>query len=848
MRALEKSGPLVLGLGILLIFGLLLPESDRVGVTYLAAVLLGLLAGLEGFRFVKDKPFSTRLTAAAGGVIGFTLLVHLTHGWFEGGRPAAQAMCHAALFVLSAFFFGLFLVVLPVLRKTYRGWRRILFYTVCILCLLPVLFGGVADTFYVFAIVYLLFGIRWREVRSISSGPLAFLVFVAAIVGLSPFFGESIGATTFITSMLTPEEGFLARRLAIGLFEILRLGLRLFCIFFAAFGIYHWAAVLLFGRGRVRSKLLGVYFLTALIPLSLFTVLVLFGLYLMIASYRSTLTKNLFSSQQVRFHRWVASMSSRPAFWDDLRPVEKGVRRLPLPQIDLYPTALFDVLREVESESDSVWVYTVIGGNDTIRIPADLRDGGTTMGVCNREFCLYALLPTKGFMLRSWIPITRDFLLRLKEIAGTDITIHPRGSEATQVRYGTRLGGGGLKSIEFSVADADSAAEFTQVSTRERRRRLSWLDEELVAGVNHLKGVQWQTGEIVTYTYVLWLTPLRLWQTIFNPQEPINLGMRAAFYILGIIFLGAMVAISWVGWRVAGGINRSARSLEKGVQELRLGHLDYTMPVTGSAEFRQVGESFNLLTADIRRMLRDLTEKERLESELAVARAIQEALLPEELPRLPGIEMDARSVPAHIVGGDYYDVIPLPDGNYLLAMGDVSGKGIASALVMAKVQAALRTLARAQMPLPELMSTLNLTLCHGAAPGWFVSLFVARLDVRRLSLEFVNGGHDFPILCQDGKIIRLEEGGVILGVFPDAVYHQGFVEKLEKGRLLAYTDGIVEAKNFHDREYGSAALVDFVKAHCGSAPDLLDAIFQEVEVYGEGQPPEDDRTAMALVF
>jgi HAMP domain-containing protein len=607
MRALEKSGPLVLGLGILLIFGLLLPESDRVGVTYLAAVLLGLLAGLEGFRFVKERPFPTRLTVAAGGVIGFTLLIHLTDGWFEGSGPMAQAMRHAALFVLSAFFFGFFLVVLPVLRKTYRGWRRILFYTVCILCLLPVLFAGVADTFYVFAIVYLLFGIRWREVRSISSGPLALLVFVAAIVGLGPFFGESVGATTFISPMLTPEVDFLARRLAIGLFEFLRIGLRLFCIFFAAFGVYHWAAVLLFGPGRVRSKLLGVYFLTALIPLSLFTVLVLFGLYLMIASYRSTLTKNLFSSQQVRFHRWVASMSSRPAFWEDLRPVEKGVRRLPLPQLDLYPTALFDVLQEVESESDSIRVYTVVGGSDTIRIPAELRGGGTTMGVCNREFCLYALLPTKGFMLRAWLPITRDFLLSLKEVAGTDITIYPRGTETIGTRL--RFGGSDKRGVWFSFADADSVAEFARISTREWRRKLNWLDEELVVGVNHVRGVHWQTGEIVTYTYVLWLTPLRLWQTIFNPQEPINLGMRAAFYILGIIFLGAMVAISWVGWRVAGGINRSARSLEKGVQELRLGHLDYTMPVAGGAEFRQVAESFNLLTADIRRMLRDLTDK-----------------------------------------------------------------------------------------------------------------------------------------------------------------------------------------------------------------------------------------------
>lgn len=844
MRRLEKSGPLILGFAILLVFGLLLPESDRHGMTYLAAVLLGLLAGLEGFRAFKDKAFSFQLGVAAGGMILLVLLLHLTWPSFLGDGQVAQAVRHVAVFALSAFFLAFGLVVFRQLRKTHRGWRRILFFTVCVLLILPVLFSGEETPITFFWIVFLLFGIRWREVRALNPGPLALLILAAALAGFTPLLGQGIAAGTLIASVSSPGTTLLAGPVAVGLFEILRIGVRLFCLFFALFGLYHWTAVLLFGRGRVRAKLLGVYFLTALIPLSLFTVLVLFGLYLMIASYRSTLTKNMFHAQQVRFHRWTAAMSSRSGFWERLRPVEGGVRRLPLSQIDLYPKVLFDVLREVRLESDSVWVYTVVGGDDTVRIPGGLWDGGTTMGVCDRELCLYALLPTKGFILRSWIPITRDFLLRLKETAGTDITVYPRGPRT----IGTRLGGSGGARMEFSFADADSTAEFDRISTREPRRRQGWLDWELIAGMNALDGVDWQAGRVVSYSYLLWLSPLRLWQTIFNPEEPINLGMRATFYLLGIIFFGVMVAISWVGWRVAGGINRSARSLEKGVQELRIGHLDYKMPVIGGAEFRQVAESFNLLTADIRRMLRDLAEKERLESELAVARTIQEALLPDRLPHLPGIEIAARSIPAHIVGGDYYDVVPLPDGSYLLALGDVSGKGIASALVTAKVQASLRTLAAVRMPLAELAAKLNHAICQGAMPDMFVSLFLARLDTQRLCLEYVNGGHDFPILCRDGTVERLEEGGIVLGVFPDAIYREGVVERLERGRLLIYSDGLAETKNLQDREYGAKALVELVKAHGGAAGDLLDAVFLEVEAYSEGLPAEDDRTAMALVF
>jgi len=848
MRGLQRSGQLVLGLAILLIFGFLLPETERIGVTYLAALLLGLLAGFKGFSVLREKPLSLHLAIAAGGLVFFGLFFHLIRGLYLGGGKGAQLARHGAIFVLSLFFVWFLLAVLLELRRTHQGWRRILFYGVFILlALVALLPGGVTGAVF-FWIVFLLLGFRWRQVRSLSPGLLAFLVLAAGIVAFTPFLGERLGAAAFIPSIPSTKMGFSAGSLAAGFFDILRVGVRCFCGFFAVLGAYHWMAVLLFGQGRLRAKLLGIYFLTALIPLVLFAVLVLFGFYLIVASYRSTLTKNLFLEQQVRFQRWLAATSSRPAFWESLRPVEGGVRRLPLAQLDLYPKALFDVLREVGQESDSVWVYATIGADDTIRIPQELREGGTIMGVRTGELCLYALLPTRGFMLRGWTPITRDFLLYFKEIAGTDITIYPAESKSTPRRFSSRLGGSEMIHVEFSIADADSVAAFTQISTREPHEKRGWPNEEFVVGMNTLRGIDWQTGAMVDYLYILRLTPLRLWQTIFNPHEPINLGMRAAFYLLAIIFFGGIVAISWVGWRVAGGVNRSARSLEKGVQELRAGHLDYVMPSMGGAEFRQVAESFNLLTGDIRRMLRDLTEKERLESELTVARAIQEALLPRTLPCLRSVEMAARSLPARIVGGDFYDVISQGDGNILIALGDVSGKGIASALVTAKVQASLRTLAMTYLSLPELMTKLNQAACQGATPGMFVSLFLARLDPQRISLEYVNGGHDFPILCRDGRIEYLRHGGLILGVFPDASYDQGVAEGLERSRLLIYTDGLAETRNPQDREFGTEALTEIVKMHDGPADGLLDTLFNEVETFSEGQMAEDDRTAMALLF
>ena len=238
-----------------------------------------------------------------------------------------------------------------------------------------------------------------------------------------------------------------------------------------------------------------------------------------------------------------------------------------------------------------------------------------------------------------------------------------------------------------------------------------------------------------------------------------------------------------------------------------------------------------------------------MEGELAIAHTIQEKLLPRSLPRLPMIEMAARSVPARIVGGDYYDVIPLPDGCCLLALGDVSGKGIASALVMAKLHASLRTLALVPQTLPELMSKLNRAICQGATPDMFVSLFIARLDARQRCLEYVNGGHDFPILYQENRLESLTEGGVILGVFTDATYEQGIVEVLMRGRLVLYTDGFVETKDPDDeREFGVEALTKIIRTHDGCAEELLNMLYDEVETYSGGNPAEDDRTAMVLKF
>ncbi len=237
MRRLEKTGPLILGFVILVVFGLLLPESDRHGMTCLAAVLLGLLAGLEIIRNTRDRGFRFQLEISASALVVLVFLLHLYGSFFIKKSVISEIARHGILFAISAALLAFLLAVFPVLLRTHRGWRRIVFYSVCVFCILPFIFEGAQESSILFWLLFLFFGIRWRQVRELPLSLLALLVLIAIVVGFTSFFGEGVRAAVFITP--PPETGFWAGRIASGFFEFLLLGMRLFSIFFAVFGLYH---------------------------------------------------------------------------------------------------------------------------------------------------------------------------------------------------------------------------------------------------------------------------------------------------------------------------------------------------------------------------------------------------------------------------------------------------------------------------------------------------------------------------------------------------------------------------------------------------------------------------------
>jgi len=200
------------------------------------------------------------------------------------------------------------------------------------------------------------------------------------------------------------------------------------------------------------------------------------------------------------------------------------------------------------------------------------------------------------------------------------------------------------------------------------------------------------------------------------------------------------------------------------------------------------------------------------------------------------------------VAGDYYDVLPLGDGKTLVAIGDVAGKGVGAALLMSNLQASLRAVKDVGISLPEVMQRINRLICENTPPDLFITLFVAIVDPDRGSAVYVNAGHNYPLLCRaSGEVERLGEGGLILGIDPSAAYEEGNVSLDEGDALLMFTDGVSEAMNDEDEEFGDERIAGIMCAGKGAPLDeTLEKIEGSVRAFSGRETFDDDFTLLAV--
>ena len=248
----------------------------------------------------------------------------------------------------------------------------------------------------------------------------------------------------------------------------------------------------------------------------------------------------------------------------------------------------------------------------------------------------------------------------------------------------------------------------------------------------------------------------------------------------------------------------------------------------------------------------EVAQRERLNSEVAIAREVQERLFPQTLPPIIGIDYAGACRSALGVGGDYYDFLALPAGKLGIAIGDVSGKGIAAALMMASLQASLRSEAtRTPDDLAGIISNVNRLIYEASSSNRYATFFYGQYDPASRQLTYVNAGHNPPMLfrCSDGgwPVCRLETGGTVVGLLESFPYQQAVVTIAPNDILIAFTDGISEAMNDAKDEFGEERLIETIKCCARLSPaEIIAGIMRAADAFVAGAKQNDDMTLVVL--
>lgn len=265
-------------------------------------------------------------------------------------------------------------------------------------------------------------------------------------------------------------------------------------------------------------------------------------------------------------------------------------------------------------------------------------------------------------------------------------------------------------------------------------------------------------------------------------------------------------------------------------------------------EFLTTLVSQAVISLENARLFKETLEKQRIEQELQVAKTIQQKLLPHEITEIPDYDVFGLNIPSKEVGGDYFDLISLSSGQFVITVGDVSGKSVPAALLMANLQAALKIIINEEISLDQVVSKLNELIYHNTDMDKYITFFIGVLDNKNHHFTYVNAGHNPPLLLdKQGKIKQLDVGGIILGMMPEYPYQIGQVDFASGDLLVCYTDGVNEAMNNTQEEFGEERLKKVLTQNrdLASKP-LSDTIVSELNEFSGSQPQADDITLIII--
>ncbi|MGE5081595.1 MAG: PP2C family protein-serine/threonine phosphatase [Acidobacteriota bacterium] len=402
------------------------------------------------------------------------------------------------------------------------------------------------------------------------------------------------------------------------------------------------------------------------------------------------------------------------------------------------------------------------------------------------------------------------------------------------------------------------------------------FDREITFGTP-LPVTDWKTGTPQQVLAVLQVTtrPAVLYAHLFAALGEF---VRGVIYILvgiGIVFAIIELIALIIGTRMTRTVTAAVAELHNATRHVDRGDFSHRIPIRSNDQLSDLALSFNSMTASIEKLILEQKEKQRLENELTIAQEVQAQLFPRQISQLESLEVHGFCRPARTVSGDYYDFLTASSHKLILAVGDISGKGISAALLMATIHSAVRaysveSLPQMREPLavgavggagrvmatwPEgievspgaLLGLLNHQLYDSTPPEKYATLFLGIYDGHLHRLTYSNGGHLPPILIgKDGGVRRLEAGGTVVGLFDNMSYDEGSVQ-LHPGEIfVAYSDGVTEPENDFG-EFGEQRLIDLVRSNRHlPLPQISQIVTMAVDDWiGENEQTDDVTLVLA---
>ena len=354
--------------------------------------------------------------------------------------------------------------------------------------------------------------------------------------------------------------------------------------------------------------------------------------------------------------------------------------------------------------------------------------------------------------------------------------------------------------------------------------------------------------------------PSLIVRRLFSVLGPLSSAVFFMLYVIGGLLLVAEVLSLSLGVSLTKTITRSVADLYEGTLKINSGDFSHRIPLRSKDQLSELASSFNRMTDSVQKLILESKEKERLESELEIAREVQSQLFPREIPKLQTLELAGSCLPARMVSGDYYDFMRIDPNWTALAMGDVAGKGISAALLMASIQSSLRAQLNSRtLPsgpgqadgLPQLISELttrlNQQLYEITSSEKYATFFCALVNDCSGQLFYTNAGHLPPLLIRNQQAHKLDIHGMVLGAFPNQSYGHGKFELQQGDLLVAYTDGITEPENEYGEEFGEERLAELLVQNANKPfAELTRLIAAAVRDWSISPEQQDDMTLLML--